>query len=278
MKARQRVPAAQRFISIRVLTAIVLAVLAFAPACGGGDGEDASAVLAETADKLGEIRSGELEFSLIVDPRAGEEFGFELRGPFELARNGGLPQLDVDYTQIASGRRATVTLVSDGREAYAQSGGRRVELSAQQLEQLRSAGAAVSGGGGQRLPIDDWIVDPEVSDGGEVGGAETDKVEGRLDVVAVANRLIALARGLGRDLRPVRGRAEEQLRDAVESSSFELHTGKDDRLLRRVVLEADLAVEVQEELRRALGEVVGARIAFRLGITNPNQPIEIEER
>ena len=255
---------------------LVLVLVALLTACAGGGG-DPEEVLAETADKLGEIRSGDLDLSLIVRPRGGEEFGFELRGPFELPKRGRLPRIRVEYTQVANGRRATVTLVSDGREAHAEAAGRRIELTAEQQEELRSAGAALAARGGLgRLPIDAWLEDPELSDGGEVGGAETDKIEGKLDPVATVNGLVGLARGFGRGLRHVDGASAEQLREATESSRFEVYTGKDDRLLRRLLLEATLGFDVPSDLRRALGEVVGATITFRLGVGNPNEPVNVQ--
>ena len=256
---------------------LLVVLLALLTACAGG-GEDPEEVLAETAERLGQIRSGDLDLSLLVQPRSGEEFGFQLRGPFELPRRGALPRMRVDYTQIANGQRATVTLVSDGREAHAEASGRRIELTDAQQEELRSAGVALAARGGLgRLPIDVWLDDPELSDGGEVGGAETDKIEGKLDPVATVNGLIGLARGFGRGLPRVRGASAQQLREATESSRFEVYTGKDDRLLRRLLLEARLGFEVPEELRRALGEVVGATITFRLGVANPNEPVNVKQ-
>jgi hypothetical protein len=71
--------------------------------------------------------------------------------------------------------------------------------------------------------------------------------------------------------------AAEQLRKATRSTSFELRTGKDDRLLRRLRLEADFGLEVPRELREALGEVVGAKVEFRLGVDRPNTPVKVDD-
>lgn len=248
--------------------------------CGGGGG-DANKILSETASNLGEIRSGTLSMKLRVDPQGeagGEPFGFELEGPFALRREG-LPVARVAYTRTIGDRRATVTVISTGKRAFVEVNGRTYELPASETESLRSTGGALGGGGElERLAIDDWVEKPEASDGGEVGGDETDKVEARLDVVDATNGLIELARRIGRaDLSRLEGKSAKQLEDSVESSSFELWTGEDDRLLRRLKIEAKLGFDVPDVLRETFGDVVGAEILFELGVEKPNEPVHVAE-
>ena len=120
------------------------------------------------------------------------------------------------------------------------------------------------------LRVDRWLVDPKLSSGPD----GTDKIEGELDAVEVANGLIELAGSLTGTER-LDAESARQLRDAVESSEFELLTGEDDRLLRRLALGAEIAAEVPEGLREALGDVVGGHFSFLLEIENPNQPIDV---
>src|ERR671935_1386454 len=95
---------------------VALALLvALVAGCGGGGSQTPAGILADTAANLGKIKSGTLGMSLLVSPRgpSGHPFGFELHGPFSIAHSG-LPVLHVSYTQIASGKRATVTVISTG--------------------------------------------------------------------------------------------------------------------------------------------------------------------
>lgn len=251
----------------RALLPLVLA--AVVAGCGGDGAETA---LSETADRLGEIRSGVLDFSIVVTPVDGEEFGFELTGPFDLRNE--MPVMRIDYTQIANGERGTVTLVSTGDEAWAEANGERIELTAEQVEELRLVGRSVGGAEGlESLAIDDWIEDPDLADGEEVGGDATDRVTAELDIVAAVNGLNELVRSFGRDLPRIEGRSADRLREATRSTSFELLTGKDDRLLRRLAIEADFGLDVPQELRDALGEVVGGRVRFLLAVAKPNEPV-----
>jgi hypothetical protein len=267
---------------VRRLLALLLLLPALA-GCSIGGGGDPEEVLAETAANLGDIRSGTLDLRLIVQPQEGEEFGFELHGPFALADEAGaLPVLDVDYTQIVDGRSGTISLVSTGEEAFAVVDDQAYELAEEQVVELRAASGALGGGAGGgssglgELPIDDWVVDPEVEDGGEVGGAETDHVSGELDLVSAANGLIDLARAFGRPLPRLEDADAERLRDSARETAFDVWTGQDDRLLRRLLLEAELGLDVPEELRAALGDLVGATITFELGVTDPNEDVSVE--
>jgi hypothetical protein len=230
----------------------------------------------QTAARLGKIRSGTLDLRLIVSPRGRGrhgDIGFTLHGPFAF-RKGGLPVLDVTYTQLASGKRASARLVSNGVTAYAMSGGRRIALSSSQLDELRTATSQVQSAGGlSQLPIGDWVDHPKVSDGGDVGGASTDHVSAGLDVVHATNALLRVASNVGGTAPQIKGGEAKRLEDSVRSSSFDLWTGKRDHLLRRLRIRADFGLGVPRDLAQALGKIVGANVTFELGVANPNKPI-----
>ncbi len=268
---------------MRRLAAAALALVTVA-GCGGGEAgtSDPGQALSQTAAKLGEIRSGTLRFKLAVEPREeGGDFGFELSGPFQLGEPGELPIANVDYTQTAGDERETVTLTSTGERAFITVDGTAYELPAEQSDELRAAGEALGGDGEgssglEELQIDDWIVDAESSDGGDVGGADTDKIEAELDVVAAVNDLIELSGGIGGpDLDRVEGAEAEQLRDAVKDAKLEVWTGDDDRLLRRLRVEADFDPSLPEGLEE-LARAAGSKVVFELEIDGPNEPVEVE--
>ena len=241
--------------------------------CGGGD-VDANAVLSQTASNLPKIKSGKpLRVKLLVEPREGEPFGFELDGAFRLCDHRPLPQLDVAYTQIANGREATVQLISTGEAGYVEVDGTAYELDDAAEADLSSACEELGGGGGglSTLQVGDWVRDPEGERDGDV-----DRVTGELDVVAVVNDLVDIARAFGGSSLARLDRDDaKQIQDATEESRFELETGHEDRLLRELVLQAKLGFEVRDELREALGDVVGGTITFELELDRPNTQVEI---
>jgi hypothetical protein len=249
---------------VRLAALCVLATLA--AGCGGEQVHD---VLSQTAGNLGKVRSGDLTLRLVVSPREGTKgrIGFVLRGPFAL-RPGKLPIAKVAYTQIAGAHQATATFISNGSRAWAEADGKTRELSAAQTAGIRQASAG--GPGGLGLDIASWVKDPHVTSEGDL-----DHVNAKLDVVNATNGLLALLRDLGKQTPTIEGSEADRLQNAVESSSFDVWTGKHDRLLRRLLLKAQLGLSVPPELRRVLGDVVGAKVDFELAIANPNQPVTV---
>jgi hypothetical protein len=241
--------------------------------CGGGDA-DPAAVLSQTAENLGKIKSAEsMHLKLIVDPAEGDPFGFELKGPVALCQQRALPLLDVEYTQIANGQEATVRILANGTRGFVVLDGTAYEMSEEQAAELSSACEDLESGDGglESLRVGDWVRDPEASSGDDV-----DTVTGELDVVAVVNDLVDIARAFGGSTLARLDRDDAQrIADATEDSSFELETGHDDHLLRRLSLEAELGFDVPEDLRRALGDAVGGTFTFELELEKPNAPVTV---
>ena len=190
--------------------AAVAALCGLAPtACGG---EAPGEVVARTQANLARIRSGDLDARLVIaaeGPKRTGATGFELHGPFELPRSAGdLPKARIAYTQIAGSRRATVTLVSTGERAYIEVRGKAYELTPDQERQLREAGGPLGGGSGSGAPgatasptgsldLAAWLREPDLSGGGSIGGAETDRVTGEVDVASVVTDVLGAAERLG---------------------------------------------------------------------------------
>ena len=215
-----------------------------------------------------------MHLKLMVDPNEGDPFGFELEGPVALCESRPLPQLDVEYTQIANGQEATVRIVSNGEQGFVVLNGTAYELRADQAADLRSACEDLESGDGglASLRVGDWVRDPETSSGDDV-----DTVAGELDVVAVMNDLVDIARAFGGSTLARLDRDDAQrIADATEDSSFELETGHDDHLLRRLALQAELGFDVPDDLRRALGDAVGGNVTFELELEDPNAQVEVQ--
>lgn len=249
--------------------ALLVACAALVAGCGQSH---AHRVLADTANKLGKIHSGDLTLRLVVSPRTGTKgrIGFVLSGPFAL-RAGALPIARVDYTQIAGAREATATFISTGNKAYAEVNGKVYDLPPSATASIRRAGAGLGGSGGiGGLDIASWVKHPSARTEGNLEHVTAD-----LDVVNAANGLLSLLRGLGRAAPTIQGDEAKRLRAAVVASSFDVWTGKDDHLLRRLVLKAELGFDVPATLQRVLGRVVGGKIDFELGVAHPNQAVSV---
>jgi hypothetical protein len=121
-----------------------------------------------------------------------------------------------------------------------------------------------AGAAGKQLKIGSWVREPKLADGPALDGAPTQRITAKLDVRAAARDLLRVAGALGPGTGAL-GQSQDQFERAVKSSSFELLTGKDDRLLRRL--------RIGIELRAPGGRT--ALVRFALGVRRPNQPVRI---
>jgi hypothetical protein len=252
--------------------ALVLAlVAALLFGCGGGGTQSANEVLAETSANLGKIKSGDLVLELIFSSKDGEQAGFNLEGPFQL-RPGSLPDAQLDYTQIAGDKTATQTFIMTGDKAYVRMGGATFELPAQTAGQVRSI--LGTSGGLRVIDLRGWVQDPELAPGGDVGGAETDRITGRLNVATVVTGLVAIASQFGgtTPLTPLEGKSAEQVQQAVDKATIDVWTGKEDRLLRKLEITIEFSPAAEQ-----VKSLVGTAVHFTLGISNPNEKVTIEQ-
>jgi hypothetical protein len=255
---------------MRRAVSLLAGVLLLASACGGG--ESAPEALSKTSANLGKIRSGDLSVELLFSAKGGERAGFSLEGPFAF-RQGGLPEAELDYTQIAGGRTATQTFIMTGGKAYVRIHGTTFELPEATAARIRGA-VGVAGGLGV-IDLSRWVEDPKLSDGGEVGGADTDRINAKLNVPATVSGLVALASQFGgtTPLPALSGASAEQIERAVDKATVDVWTGKDDRLLRK--LEISLAFSPSAASEDVQG-LVEAAMHFTLGISNPNEKVTVE--
>jgi hypothetical protein len=253
-------------------------VLVLLLAAGCSEATPAEKVTSETADRLGEIRSGQLLFKLVAG--AGDsQVGFQLEGPFALPAPGALPVARMDYTQIAGSRETTTQVIATGANAYVGIDGTVYQLPPAQVESLRAPKDSKDDGLGG-LRIDDWVKDPQLSAGDEVDGVATERIQGPVDVVRTLNDLFAFGRQAGASdlaVPEIKDDDADQLQRVTESATLDLLTGKEDRLLRRMAVDIRLAAHVPDRVKAALGDLAAATIRFDLAVSQPNKPVQVPE-
>ncbi len=242
------------------------ALVALAALAGCGGGASADEVLRDTADRMGQIRSAELDMRLVLEPEAGTgRVGFALSGPVDLGEGDGLPTAHLQYTQIAGSREGQGTFISTGGEAFVEVAGKAYRVPGDtfgsQAGTLRE---------GVQLPVGRWVRDPEVTE-----EQDAYRVSADLDPVAALRDIFAAAGGAGLDVPDLRGAAAEELREAVGSATIELWSGREDRLLRRLKLDIAFRVQTPVALRDDLGELAGGRLAFAVDLARHNEPVRV---
>lgn len=266
-----------RRLARRPVTASAALIAAFAlGACGGGP--DAAEVLSETADRMGEVRSGDLDMRLLAAPadRPQRGIGFELTGPFSLAKRDPLPATRMRYTRLLGARRVSAVLTSTGREAYVTADGKTTQLDAAVTRRLaaRRQSDKPRTLASLGLDIDAWFEDPRVEDGPKLDGEATDRVTGRLKTGrATRDVLRALRRG-GAGV-PEAGETLVKRIDALtEQATAEVVSGRKDHLLRRLTIKVKL--RPTRELDAAIPGAGAVLLTAGLELRRPNRPVKID--
>jgi hypothetical protein len=254
--------------------ATIVVVFLITSGCGAFGSDDP---LTETAQRLGEIHSGELTFRVVAASSEGGQTGFEIEGPFAIPRDGALPEAELTYTRIGAETAAPLRFIATGEQAFVEVDGQAYELGQDQVGALRGAADAGDQGPFDQLDIAAWVMRPHVSNGGKVDGVTTERVRGELDVVTAANDLLAMARSFaGAAVPNLQGEQAERLREAVDSATLEVVTGLEDRLLRRLHIAIDLGGRVPESLNGSLEGLLGVDFDLELELRDVNGAVDVD--
>jgi hypothetical protein len=283
------------------LQAILLALLATLAlavgACGGdggGGGEEASAdtdvdaLLSDTFKGNKDVKSGKLALKLDVDAKGAEVEGpisVSLGGPFQSKGDKQLPTFDIDFAFEGGGQSIKAGLTSTGEKGFVNFQGTEYVVSDQVFNQFKAGYEQAQKQGKEQnqslssLGLDPraWLTNPKNEGEAKVGDDDTIKITGGVDVNKLlddVNKALQKTRELG-----VQGTEQlpsqltdaqkKQVADSVKDPKVEIYTGKEDKILRRMVISVSL-VDAQNEAG-------SADIKLDLSISDLNEDQEIDE-
>jgi hypothetical protein len=278
---------------------MLLALLALAlVACGGDDGDEASSstdvnqLLEQTFSGDKRIDSGKVDLAVRVETQGGDEPGtvsLDLDGPFQSEGEGRLPRFRLDVSFEGGGQSVTAGATSTGDQGFVSYQGTDYALSGPVFQQFKAAyeqaqkqGAQQQGQSLATLGIDPrkWLTDARNAGEADVGDTETIKITGGVDVPRLlddVNAALERLRSLGvegsEDL-PER-LSEEQMQqatEAIDNLSVEIYTGKEDKILRRLVVALDLTAPEGSDT----GGATSAAVKLDLQLLDVNEDQEIE--
>lgn len=262
-------------------SAAALALAFVLTACGGSP-----SLLGETASNMGKIRSGVVGFRFQISAQGALQgtVGYALEGPFALPEPGKLPVARLRFTRTTGATNSSAVFISTGERAFLGLGGKIYEMPEAQSAGLRAPSEADSGAEANPLGdlrIDDWLQDERESDGGQVGGAATERISGNLVVANAVNDLLDLAGQMGASgvasLPRFEGDSATSLERAVRSATMDVYTGKKDHLLRKLLIRVAFDVNPPAGLESAFGNLQGAEVTLELDVSDPNRPIRVAE-
>lgn len=260
-----------RLRSILSLLVAALAALAIA-ACGGDDdkkgggadsGTDVNTLLKQTFSGDKKVDSGRLDVSMALDVKGAEgvngPISVKLGGPFQAQGKGKLPKFKLDFAFTGAGQDIKAGATSTADKAFVSYKEQEYAVSDQVFKQLKAGyeeaqkQAATEQNGKQpslsTLGIDPrkWLTNPKNEGDAKVGDAATIRITGGVDVAKLlddVNTALGKASSLGLQgsAQIPQGLTDEQRKqatDAVKSLKVEIYTGKEDKILRRMVVDLD---------------------------------------
>lgn len=267
-------------------------------ACGGDDdsggGDSASSstdvnqLLTDTFSGSKEIKSGNVDLKIAIEAQGGDSqlsgpVNVTLSGPFQSQEEGALPEFDLQASLEGGGQNLTAGVTSTGGKGFVSFQGTDYVLDDQIYQQFKSGyeqaqkqGQEDEGTSLATLGVDPrkWLTDPQNAGEAKVGDTDTIKITGGVDVAKLlddVNAALEKASSLG--VSGAQGVPEKlteeqrrQVLDAVKDPKVEIYTGKDDMILRRMVVTTGV------ESNGTTGTV-----SFDVSITDLNEDQDIAE-
>jgi hypothetical protein len=243
-----------------LLPALVLA-LAVA-ACGGSGGDKASSstdvnkLLSDTFSGNKKVKSGKLALSLKIDAKNTKSVSgpvtLSVAGPFQSQGTGKLPKFKIDFAFAGAGQSIKAGLTSTGEKGFVNFQGTEYAVTPQIFTQFRASFEQAQKKGTTNkqslsslgLNPRNWLTNAKNAGDAKVGNDDTIKITGGVDVNKLlddVNQALSKARSLGvqgTQTLPTQLTAAQrkQVTDAVKNPKVEIYTGKDDKILRRIVV------------------------------------------
>ncbi|HVL31571.1 MAG TPA: hypothetical protein VM299_04995 [Solirubrobacteraceae bacterium] len=275
---------------LRTLLAIACGLLCavLLGACGGsGSDEKPSAreTLQQTLDRSTRgIERGRLNATFRLDPegllKLGGPIGVRVSGPFAAPTRGSLARFDLGFLATLAGQRFSGAAISTGRRSFVRLDNRAYAIDDADVAKLRrqARGAAADPRAALRsLGINPvrWITNPRRAGEAQVGGVDTERITGTVNVrqlLADVGALLEKAGGGGTSVLTPEMR--NRIAGAVKSSKVDVWTGADDRLLRQIAVAVSFAFDQGEP--SPIPGLDGGRISLRVRLDDVNgRPVRI---
>jgi hypothetical protein len=285
----------------RSLQAILLALLAAlalgVAACGGGGDKassdtDVNTLLKDTFRGNKNVKSGKLNLSLKVDAKGGSSstqgpIALSVAGPFQSQGKQKLPKFKIDFAFEGAGQSIKAGLTSTGTKGFVNFQGTDYAVSDQVFQQFKAGYEQAQKNGSSSkqqqslssLGLDprQWLTNPKNAGDAKVGDDDTIKITGGVDVNKLlddVNNALQKVKQLGAQgtqslPSQLTAAQRKQVVDAIKNPKVEIYTGKDDKILRRMVVSLGI-VDTK-------GSSGSANINFDLAISNLNEDQKVSE-
>jgi hypothetical protein len=272
------------------LLTCVAAVLGLS-ACGGSSNGNASSLLKQTFSGSHTVNSGNLAFSLTVNPSGSTTLTAPITlsfgGPFQSQGQGKLPKSNFNVSLNAGGKSAGLGILSTGTAGFVTLQGTSYQLPAATFQKLESSFAGLtsspsSSSGSTTLsklgihPLQ-WLKNPSVVGDETVGGTKTTHIRAGVnvpallaDVSTVLGKASSLGAGSAGAPSSLSLATRQKIASAVQNPTFDVWTGASDKTVRRLSIKLTLPVTGQAST--LLGGMSSAQIGLSMQYADLNQP------
>ena len=277
---------------VAVLLALVAGALGLV-ACGGDGGDDPDKVVKETFSGDKKVTSGKIELKLGLQAEGTASLGgpiaVTLSGPFQSQGPKTLPKFDFDLTLALGGNTLSAGAVSTGDAGFLKFQKQDYSVPPEVFDQFKQ-GYERSQSQSRQRPDPLVLVaggrSEQVAQGRQERGrdrrrrGQDDPHQRRRRRAQAARRRqpdpqqSGRARGLAdpADPQPAHRQAAQGHRGRVEDATFDVYSGKDDKILRRLTI--NIKFKVPEDQRaHAQGMTAGTITFLELGVCCEESPL-----
>jgi hypothetical protein len=283
---------AVRGLGVAVVAGLAMVALAACGSSGSGSSGDAQMLLRQTFGGSHVVNSGNLSFSLTVDPNGSSKLAgpitVTLGGPFQSLGKGKLPKSDFSFTVSALGQTGSIGVLSTGTAGYVTLEGQSYRLPPATFQKLESSFAQLASGGSagsgstalSRLGINPlhWLVNPTVVGTEQLGGTSTTHIHAGINVAALLRDLntflgkaSALSSGAAHIPSSISPATQSKLVSKIHSPSFDLWTGNSDKTVRK--LQISLTPSLSGQISSEIGTSPGITLTMQYADLNRPQSI-----
>ncbi len=243
-------------------------------ACGEADDTpDAAAAssLSETLDATSKLDNAHLTASFELAPDGlialGGPIAFRASGPFASGAKRELPRFDLAIAGSLARNALRARAISTGKQGFLRIDGRDYKIDQDFVDELLSFDHAGTGAGIASLGLDPsaWVKDARANGNAVVGGVDTTRVSGQIDVKRLLDDISKLLGGSKDGLFGKKFRA--QIEDAVTATKVDVWSGAQDRILRQLAIVVDFAFKDGQSPIMGLD---GGKITLRVRLDRVN--------
>lgn len=198
----------------------------------------------------------------------GQSGSLAVAGAYEGGARGELGQFEIDVRIQGGGEKLDAGFVSTGTKAWVTQGDIGYQLPGASWEALTKVVRERAGSKPVTLPFDpsQWVKNVKSEASERIDGVATEHVSASVDAQAAVRDLLKLAELNGQAQAVLPQGAHDMVEKAVRRADFDVYVGREDRILRRLTAELELAPEK--------GAAIKLAATFSLSDVNERQSIE----